>query len=296
MVSMWMEQIEVEGPYDFDAVLDRQLLDPLQAVDLSERSIKVPLIIKGHPEVVTVIAKGTLTEPSFEIIGTNIQTKASILNRLIEIFNWGETLHEINSHYKNTVLCELFKEHCGTAIVLEYDYFSNLTKSIIHQQLNLKFAYRLTERFVKTFGLELDGAWFYPSPEIVAELSIEQLRELQFSGRKAEYVIGLAQAVVSNQLNLESLRSMNDEQVIDELTKIRGIGKWTAESFLLFALGRPNVFPKADVGIQNALKIIYQQKEKPTMDQMSKWSKEWEPYLSYAALYLWRSTEKRSEK
>ena len=295
MVCMWMEQIEVEGPYDFDAVLDRQLLDPLQVVDLSARFIKIPLIINGHPEVVTVIAKGTVMEPSFEIIGPNIQTKASILNRLIEIFRWDGALREIDFHFKNTVLCELFKEHRGTAIILEYDYFSNLTKSIIHQQLNLKFAYRLTERFVKTFGFELDGAWFYPSPEIVAELSIEQLRELQFSGRKAEYVIGLAQAVVSNQLNLESLRSMNDEQVIDELTKIRGIGKWTAESFLLFALGRPNVFPKADVGIQNALKTIYQLQEKPTMDQMSKWSKEWEPYLSYAALYLWRSTEKRSE-
>jgi DNA-3-methyladenine glycosylase II len=81
--------------------------------------------------------------------------------------------------------------------------------------------------------------------------------------------------------------------VIKQLVKIRGIGPWTAQNFLLFGLGRPNLFPKADIGIQNAIKKHFQLEQKPTFEQMDEISKEWAPYLSYASLYLWRSIEKR---
>ena len=83
------------------------------------------------------------------------------------------------------------------------------------------------------------------------------------------------------------------KQIIEELIKIRGVGRWTAENFLLFGLGRPNLFPKADIGIQNAIKLLYNLERKPTMEEMAQFSKEWHPYLSYASLYLWRSIEKR---
>ena len=295
-MSMWTEQVIVEAPYDFDKVLDRLSIDPLQAVDLENRTVKVPLYIDDSPHVVTIQATGTVDEPTFIIEGKNVEAKDRLLSRIDEIFHWHKPMGPIQEHFRATVLKPVFNIHRGTAILLDYDLFGNLAKSIIHQQLNLKFAYVLTQRFVETYGIEIEGAWFYPRPEVVAQLTVEELRELQFSGRKAEYVIGLATEITEGRLDLESLRYKSDEDIIGELTKVRGIGKWTAESFLLFGLGRPNIFPKADIGIQNALKQLMELKEKPTMEEMAAYSKEWEPYMSYASLYLWRSIEKRSEK
>ena len=292
---MWTEQVMVEAPYDFDRVLDRLSMDPLQAIDLENRTVKVPLYINDSPHVVTIQATGTVDEPAFIIVGKDEEAKEHLLSRIHEIFHWHKPLDSIQKHFGDTALKSIFDIHRGTAILLDYDLFGNLTKSIIHQQLNLKFAYVLTQRFVQTFGKQLDGAWFYPRPETVARLTVEELRELQFSGRKAEYVIGLATEIAKGRLDLESLREKSDGEIIAELTKVRGIGKWTAESFLLFGLGRPNIFPKADIGIQNALKQLMELENKPTMEEMAAYSKEWEPYLSYASLYLWRSIEKRSE-
>lgn len=289
---MWKQKIEVRAPYHFDAVLERLSLDPLININLSERTVKVPVCIGDSPEVIIIQATGTVNEPAFKLTGQKEQSKEAVLERISEIFHWHVPLGNVENHFRTTSLNNLFASHRGTAIVLDFDYFGSLAKSIIHQQLNLKFAFVLTARFVQTYGFQQDGAWFYPRPEKVAGLTVEELRELQFSGRKAEYMIGLAQEIVAGRLDLESLRHQSDEQVIAELTRIRGIGNWTAESFLLFALGRPNIFPKADIGIQNALKQLMQLPAKPTMEEMLSYSKEWEPYLSYAALYLWRSIEK----
>lgn len=84
---------------------------------------------------------------------------------------------------------------------------------------------------------------------------------------------------------------MSDEKVYAELIKIRGIGPWTIENFLMFALGRPNLFPKRDIGLQNAIKKLYKLDRKPTIKEMERYSRAWKPYLSYASLYLWRSIE-----
>jgi DNA-3-methyladenine glycosylase II len=117
------------------------------------------------------------------------------------------------------------------------------------------------------------------------------LRDLQFSQRKAEYVIGVGKAVAEGELNLESLKHASEEEIFNRLIKLRGVGNWTIQNLLLFGLGRQNLFPTADIGIQNALKILYKLEQKPTLEQMEKYKQEWEPYLSYASLYLWRSIE-----
>ena len=127
-------------------------------------------------------------------------------------------------------------------------------------------------------------------------MTVAELRDLQFSTRKAEYLIGLSEQVASGQLQLEKLALQSNQDIMDTLMKVRGIGRWTVENFLLFGLGRPNLFPKADIGIQNAIKKLYNLEQKPTQEEMETYSKNWSPYLSYASLYLWRSVEKRSEK
>ncbi|RFU62939.1 DNA-3-methyladenine glycosylase family protein [Peribacillus glennii] len=293
---MWTETLEVQGPYNFDLVLDRLQLDPLHVVDTNNRVIKVPLYIEKKPVVITVQSKGSTDKPVFVVNGGPDSSEHQAIEKLKKIFHWHKPLSEISSHFKDTDLKDIFEKHHGTAIVLDFDYYDCLVKSIIHQQLNLAFAYKLTERFVKTFGFEVDGVWFYPTPEQTAALAVEQLREIQFSTRKAEYIIGLSKEIVEGKLDLNELAMKSDQEIIDRLVEIRGIGKWTAESFLLFGVGRPNLFPKADIGIQKAVQKLYGLPQKPTQEEMETYSKGWAPFLSYASFYLWRSIEKRSEK
>ncbi|WP_108670503.1 DNA-3-methyladenine glycosylase family protein [Peribacillus acanthi] len=293
---MWNETISIQGPYNFELVLERLALDPLQCVETDSRRVKVPLYIEGIPEVVTIQAVGTTDYPEFFVSGEDVSTKEKAFSRIKEIFHWHLPLESIHQHFAETKLSDIFEEHKGTALILDFDYFSCLVKCIIHQQLNLSFAHTLTERFVHTYGFEKDGTWFYPSPDRVAAITVEELRELQFSTRKAEYVIGLGKEISEGNLDLAALKEKSDLDVINTLVKLRGIGNWTAENFLLFGLGRPNLFPKADIGIQNALKKLLQLPEKPSIEVMDDLSTEWSPYLSYASLYLWRSIEKRSVK
>lgn len=286
---MWEDKVAISGPYNFDLALSRLALDPLHAVDIEKRSVKMPLVLDDKKVVAEVIGTGTLEKPEF-LIRANLE-KEKTIQRLTEIFQWDVELIHIHEHFQTTQLKDLFIEHYGTPLVLEFDPFSSLIKSIIHQQLNLKFAFTLTERFVKTFGEEMDGVWFYPAPEKVASLTVEQLRELQFSGRKAEYVIGIAGLAASGNLDFEKLKSNSDAEIAQELIKIRGVGPWTVQNFLMFALGRPNMFPMGDIGIQNALKKFFDLEQKPTPAEMEVYKEPWNPYLSYASLYLWRSIE-----
>lgn len=288
---MWQETISIEGPYNFDRVLERHAMDPLKAVDFSNRSIKVPIAMEQNSYVVEVRATGTVENPSFHLTCNSSHDKEIVLKRISEIFQWNISLKHIHEHFQQTDLSVIFNEHFGTPLVLDFDLFGCLIKCIIHQQLNLAFAHTLTERFVKTFGYELEGVWFYPRPETVANLSLEQLRELQFSMRKAEYVIDIGKAAAGGELDLEGFNDQSEEEIFNTLIKIRGIGPWTIENFLMFGLGRPNLFPMADIGIQNALKKLYLLEKKPAKEEMEKYKQGWEPYLSYASLYLWRSIE-----
>ncbi len=288
---MWQAVKEIKGPYQFDRVIERHAIDPLNQVKLEKRLIKVPILIEEKRYVVDVKGLGTVEKPVFKLSGTDTYQKEEQIKRISEIFQWDVPLKQINQHFRQTDLRDIFEEHFGTPLVLDFDPYSCLTKCIIHQQLNLSFAHTLTERFVKTFGTELEGVWFYPSPQTVANITVEQLRAMQFSSRKAEYVIGIGKAVAEGRLDLDTLSRKSEEEIFNELIKIRGIGAWTIQNFLLFALGRPNLFPATDIGIQNALKKLYKLNRKPTLEEIEQYKLGWEPYLSYAALYLWRSIE-----
>nr|WP_280518677.1 DNA-3-methyladenine glycosylase [Lederbergia wuyishanensis] len=282
--------MEFSGPYDFDLALSRLAMDPLNIVNQKERSVKVP-IYDITPEVATVQAIGSTDQPAFLINGKNSNTKSAVIEKISKVFQWTTPLAEIQNHFISTSLNKIFETHRGTPIVLDFSPFTTLVKSIIHQQVNMKFAISLTEEFVKTFGFQIDDVYFYPSPETIATIQPETLRALKFSQRKAEYIIGLAAQIVNGEINLEKLSKLSDEEIIKSLVKIRGIGPWTAQSFLLFGLGRPNLFPFADIGLQNAIKDLYRLDRKPTKEEMLEFSNEWQPYLSYASLYLWRSIE-----
>lgn len=287
---MWEERLRIDPPYDFDRVLDRLSMDPLHHVNLQKREVCIPLRNKENkPFVVTVKGLGTKSAPEFLLTGKSDKDLA--LKETMRIFQWNVSLLDVQTHFRSSNIAEIFAVHDGTPLVLEFGLYDCLMKCIIHQQLNLKFAHTLTERFVHTFGEQVDGVWFYPSPEKIAALEYNDLRELQFSGRKSEYVIDTSKLIAEGKIKLEEIQHMEDAEILKVLTKIRGIGPWTVQNLLLFGLGRPNLFPFADIGIQNALKKHFQLEKKPTFEEMEILSKEWSPYLSYASLYLWRSIE-----
>ena len=185
---MWKETVSVSPPYHFDRVLDRLSLDPLNAVNLDKREVKLPLRNQNkEPRIVAVQATGTVEAPAFAVSGTD--DRDDMMKEVKRIFRWEENLQPVLDHFSQSSLSSIFAEHAGTPLVLDFHLYHCLMKCIIHQQLNLSFAYTLTERFVHTFGEQKDGVWFYPLPETVAQLDYNDLRELQFSMRKAEYAV-----------------------------------------------------------------------------------------------------------
>ena len=167
----------------------------------------------------------------------------SQIQEVSEILHFNDSLDEISAHFANTDLATIFQEHEGTPLIRSFSLYGTLMRSIIHQQLNMSFANTLSMRFVETFGSETEGVLRYPSPEIVANLDVSTLREMQFSARKAEYMIGLSQAIADGSLELEKLRHMDDDEVTAKLTAFRGVGPWTAQGFLMFGLGVRIYFP-----------------------------------------------------
>lgn len=283
--------VEIKGPYNFSQALKRLSIDPLNHIDLEKQFIKVPIVIDHEPIVVQVKQIGTIEEPVFHIKTNQEVDETRVLSEIKRIFQWDVSLEMINKHFQGTDLQELFARFRGTPFVCDFNLYGSLMKTIIHQQLNMKFAYELSKRFAQTFGFELDGVWFYPTPEIVSKLSVDELRALQFSQRKAEYVIDTSRLIIEGALNLTQFKEKDDEEVISELTRVRGIGSWTAECFLMFGLGRLDLFPVKDIGIQNGLKKLFGLEEKPTIPFMEEISMEWKPYRTYASLYIWENIE-----
>lgn len=278
-------QIELPFVYDFDRALDRLATSPVNAVDCVQRLIRIPM---AEGNIVTLQGTGTTQQPTFAMQGllNNLQ-----LEEIKSIFHFDRSLDGIQAHFAGTDLELLFVDHVGTPLIKSFSLYGDLMTSIIHQQLNLSFSHTLTQRFVESFGEQVDGVWRYPSPERIALLDVSELRDRQFSTRKAEYVIGLSRSIVEGTLDLQQLKGMEDAEVVAKLVAFRGVGPWTAQNFLMFGLGRPNLFPLADIGLQNALKRLWGMDRKPTQAEMLARFPDWSPYLSYAALYLWRSIE-----
>jgi len=291
VTGVWEEIFTANSYYDFDYTLQRWSYDPLTKLDQEERWVDVPVKLKNGSHVVRVQAQGTTVRPSFSISSEDEEAKEALIQHVRDLFQWDRNLEKVQSHFHNTNLEDLFSAYPGTPIVKDFHLYDSLVKVIIHQQLNMKFAHTLSTRFVERLGYQKDGIWFYPEPETVADVPYEELRKLQFSQRKAEYVIDASRKIVAGELDLEWLARQADEDVMKHLVKIRGIGPWTAENWLMFGVGRENLLPKADIGIQNALKSYFKLENKPSKEQMESFSESWPPYQSYASLTLWRSIE-----
>ena len=174
---------------------------------------------------------------------------------------------------------------CRLQLSTEGTHFEALARAIVFQQLSGKAASTIYGRFAALFP---GGV---PTPKGVLAASDESLRAAGLSRQKTAYLRDLASKVSSDELPLHEVESMVDDDLISHLVQVKGIGRWTAQMFLMFRLGRPDVLPELDLGIQNAIRRAYRMRKRPTPKQVKRIGAKWSPHSSVACWYLWRSLE-----
>jgi len=165
------------------------------------------------------------------------------------------------------------------------DRFGALVRAILHQQLAVKAAQSITRRFCQLYG---PGEGRLPKPEELLRTPRRRLRSAGVSPQKMRYLRDLAVKAANGNLRLDRLGRMNDEDVIAALTEVKGIGRWTAEMFLIFSLNRPDVWAVDDLGLQLAVKNLYRLRRHPSETKMRALAEPWRPWRTAAAWYLWQ--------
>ncbi len=185
---------------------------------------------------------------------------------------------------RDPILRDLMRRHgaCGLADSQHTDPFLALVRAIISQQLSTRAAAAIAARVDTLLG-------GLPTPASLARVSDAQLRSAGLSGQKVSYLRALCEQVTGRSLSLETLDSMSDEEVIAALTQVKGIGRWTAEMFLMFRLQRPDVLPVGDLGIGKAVQRAYRLRTFPSPTRLLRLGESWRPYRSVACWYLWAS-------
>jgi DNA-3-methyladenine glycosylase II len=165
------------------------------------------------------------------------------------------------------------------------DHYGQLVGSIVGQQLSVKAAAAIRQRLIDLFGGKM------PTPEQLIKVDGQKLRDIGFSWSKVGYVKDLAEHIIDGRLDLEHISTMPNDQLIEQLTAVKGIGEWSAHMFMLFGLGRLDILPVGDLGIRKAVQNIYKLKELPDPERMITVANKnhWHPYESVASWYLWQS-------
>ncbi len=188
-------------------------------------------------------------------------------------------------HFKTVdpLLAAAIKPGFAYTLKRSHDHFTGLCRIIIGQQVSTKAAQSIFAKFTARFR---DGI---PTPRKLARLSDETLRAAGLSGSKVRSIRDLADHIARKQVDLRAIDVLDNEQIAEMLLPVKGIGPWSVEMFLLFYLGREDVFSPGDLGLRNAIMRIYNLDEVPTKEAMAALSERWKPYRSYACRILWES-------
>jgi DNA-3-methyladenine glycosylase II len=168
---------------------------------------------------------------------------------------------------------------------LDGTHFDHVARAIIYQQLSGLAARTIYTRFEALYGGRP------PAPGELLATPDERLRAVGLSRQKLGYLKDLAARVASGEVPIETLHELRDDEVIAALTRVKGVGRWTAQMFLMFRLGRPNVLPDVDLGIQKGIQLAYGMRKLPTPKRVLEVGAKWEPYCTVACWYLWRSLD-----
>lgn len=181
------------------------------------------------------------------------------------------------------VMGEIIRRHPRTHLVPRGDAFQTLARAIVGQQISVKAAQSVWGCFA--------AAATTVTPQAVCALDVAALRGCGLSVRKAEYLGDLARRFQDGSVHVHRWPQMSDEDVVAELVQVRGIGRWTAEMFLIFNLLRPDVLPVDDLGLQKAVRVCYRNGRKITATGIRRLARPWQPWRSVATWYLWRSLD-----
>ena len=184
------------------------------------------------------------------------------------------------------VVGELIEQHPPYAPRPGTDPYASLVRAILYQQLAGPAARAIQRRFYLLYGDDADRT---PTPEEILGSSDEQLRAAGVSRQKAGYLRDLAQHCVEGALDFATIAKLGDDEVIERLTAVRGVGEWTAQIFLLAELGRPDVLPVGDLGVRNGMQVAYGMAESPTISRAREIGAPWAPYRSVGSWYMWRA-------
>jgi DNA-3-methyladenine glycosylase II len=187
--------------------------------------------------------------------------------------------------YADKRLAKIIAETGRFSLKIKKDSFLALIEAIIYQQLNGSAANSIYNKFLTYYNNRI------PTPEqIISSSDLELRTQVGLSRMKITYLKDLATHIVDSRLNLIDLPKMQDEEIINQLTRVKGIGRWTAEMFLIFCLARKDILPVTDLGLRNAMKRTYLLKELPKPNRMIEIANPWRPYRSIATWYLWKSS------
>jgi DNA-3-methyladenine glycosylase II len=193
--------------------------------------------------------------------------------------NWSPALRHLRK--VDPVLARMIKRVGPCALVPRRDYYNLLCVAIFNQQISTKIAKILYGRFRKLFPRSR------PTPKLVLEMLLNNLERVQGCG----YLVDLSQKFVGRKIPVRKLWRMTDDEVIETLTQVKGIGRWTAEMFLMFVLNRPDVLPVDDLGLQEAVKRAYKLHHRPKAKELIELGEKWRPWRTVATWYLWRGME-----
>lgn len=288
-------EIHVAPPFDFQQCLQFLCRSDDEVMHVAnETAVKKLFDIDGR------LLLGDITETTnglvVRILGNNVTQEEQLeveqyirewfdLDQDVAAFEqWAET---------DELLCPLVQEYRGLRMIGFPDLFEALTWAVIGQQITLSFAYTLKRRFVEQYGQsqDMNGVtyWAFPNPEKIALLDPSELRQLQFSIRKAEYIIGMAREIIDGTLSKRQLRQETPDVIHERLLRLRGVGEWTAAYVQMKCFQDPTAFPAADAGLHQALKHHLGRNEKLTADEMRQYGERFSGWEAYATFYLWRS-------
>lgn len=202
---------------------------------------------------------------------------------------WKASIRLAQQHLaqNDPILASVIARHGDCQITPHTDYYRQLVRAIIGQQLSVKAASTIYQRFIDLFGGSM------PTPEQILVIDTESLRQIGCSYSKAAYIKDLAQHILTGTLDLTHIVTLPNDTVIEQLVAVKGIGEWSAHMFMIFSLGRLDILPTGDLGVRKAMMQLYDLPELPKPAKMHEiaLTHGWTPYQSIASWYMWQSLD-----
>ena len=290
-------EITPTAPYDFDLTVGSMTyFQSRHAADMFEDGVlRRVLSISGKPALVSVRSVGSIDAPSLavEVSGdglTSVDTDEAL--RLVR--RMLATDADIAAFYAMALddphLEPLVRNMYGLRATCAPTAYEALVLAILGQQISTHVARMLRNLIIETYGdrVTIGGEMLhsFPRPHTIAEAGVEGLRAIKFSGRKAEYITGISQQIVSGELSLEAMRDLSDDEIVSGLLALRGVGPWTAHWMLMRAFGRLDGFPQGDLALQRMMGILVGDGAPMPPDEALAYSERWSPWRSWVTTYM----------